>query len=202
VARCSRYKTAVKANAVIITALLGLICLVACADPHHRLSDPAKFRTIEHALRGDLTKVNLDLQREARDARPGASGKREPRCYNLKNNVNYSALVTIHNFAVTTVAVDRQSMQNNINHLRRDRSGFQRDIFDFINDGVARPAGANKAIAEISQKIIQAKATANRIISEVNDDIRRAYAIANHLATGRCRGDGPGSQVPQVPPVT
>jgi hypothetical protein len=192
VARCSRYKTAVKANAVIITALLGLICLVACADPHHRLSDPAKFRTIEHALRGDLTKVNLDLQREARDARPGASGKREPRCYNLKNNVNYSALVTIHNFAVTTVAVDRQSMQNNINHLRRDRSGFQRDIFDFINDGVARPVGANKAIAEISQKIIQAKApTASSRKSTMTSAGRTPSPTTSPLADAVAMGQGP-----------
>jgi hypothetical protein len=197
VRRCSRYQTAIKRNAVTLLAMLALLGAGACAGPPQNLSDPAKFRTIENALRTDLTKVDLDLQLEAHDAYAGASGKRESPCYNLKNNINFVVIEAIRQFVMATVTSD-----HNINQMRSDRSGFEADIFDFINDGVARPAGANRAIAEITTKIILARANANRIISAVNNDVRMAYDIANDLASGRCIGDGPGTQMPQVLPLT
>jgi hypothetical protein len=200
--RCSGYRAAIKNHTATITAMVGLLSVAACAGPTHNLSDPAKFKTIEHALRTDLTKVEHDLQREVHDRRRGASGNRESRCYNLKNNVNFVVLSTIRPFVLTTVAADRNSMQNDINHMRSDRSGFEKDILDFINDGVARPVGANRAIAEITQKIIRAKAKANRMISAVNKEVRKAYAIANDLASGRCFGDGPGTHIPRIAPLS
>jgi len=198
--RCSGCHAAIKMNAVTLMAVLGLLCVAGCASPRSNLSDPAKFGTIEHALSTDLTKVVLDLQRERGDAQP--SRLRVPRCYNLKNSVNFVALKTIRNFVLGTVTADRNSLQSNINHIRNDRSNFGKDMLDFANDGVPRPAGATRAIAEITKKINHAKAAANRIISRVNKMVRTAYGIANGLASRQCLGDGPGNHMPQIAPLT
>ena len=199
--RCSRSQTAIKTNAVTLMAMLGVIGLTGCASLPRNPSDPAKFRTIEHALRTDLTKVVHDLQRERDEANAGAMGSGESPCYNLKNNVNFVVLTTIRNFVLGTVTADRNSMQNNINHIRSDRSGFEKDMFDFVNDGVPRPAGADRAIEEITKQINNAKTKANDMISAVNGLVGQAYHIANGLASGRCIGDGPGNQMPRVAPL-
>ena len=124
--RCSRYRAAIKRPTAAITAMVGLLSVAACAGPTDNPSDPAKFKTIEHALRTDLTKVEHDLQREVHDRHPGASGKRESPCYNLKNNVNFVVLSTIRPFVLTTVAADRNSMQKFINHMRSVDQGSKR----------------------------------------------------------------------------
>ena len=199
--RCSGYQSLAKKGVITLTALIGLLSVVSCGAPRNNLSDPAKFGTVEHALRTDLTKVDLDLGRERRDMRLRARGHRVSPCYNLKNNVNFDVLTVIHDFVVTTVTSNRNSMQTDMNHMRSDKSGFQRDITDFINDGVARPAGARKAIAAITTKISRAKNRANRLIADVNAGVRTAYRIANQLASAHCLGAGPGTAVPRVPPV-
>jgi len=199
--RCSRFQTAITRNASTLIVVVGLIGAAGCASPARNLSDPAKFRTIEHALRTDLTKVVHDLQRERVEADAGARGSGESPCYNLKNNVNFVVLTTIRSFVLGTVTADRNSMQNNINHIRSDRSGFEKDMFDFVNDGVPRPAGADRTVKEITKKIDDAETRANHTISEVNGLVRQAYHIANGLASGRCIGDGPGNQMPRVAPV-
>ena len=200
--RCSRYLAAIRGNAVTLMAVFGLLGVAACASPPHNLSDPAKFRTIVRGLRIDLQKLDHDLRREERNVDDGASGKRESPCYNLKNNVNFIVLKSIRPFVLGPVTADRNNMQIDINHMRSDRSGFEKDIFDFINDGVARPAGANRTIAEITKKIIKARAKADRIISALNKDVREAYAMAHKLAAGQCLGAGPGTQIPRVALVT
>jgi hypothetical protein len=198
---CSRCQTAITRNAVTLMAVLGLLGVASCANPRSNLSDPAKFGTIVHALRTDLTKIARDLQREKSEANAGASGPGESPCYNLKNNVNYVVLTTIRNFALGAVTADRNSLQSNINHIRSDRSNFEMDMFDFVNDGVARPAGATRAIAEVAKKINHARETANSIISRVNKKVRTAYGIANGLALGRCLRDGPGNHLPRIAPL-
>jgi hypothetical protein len=200
--RWSGYQAAIKRNVVTIMVMVGLLAVAACAAPPRNLSDPAKFKTIEHALTTDLTKVVHDLNREKHDARADPSGRQESQCYNLKNNVNYVVLNTIRTFVIGTVSADRNSLESNINHMRRDRSDFEQDIFDFINDGVARPAGAQRAIRNITTKIRQAKENANHTILAVNQVVRNAYHLANGLATGSCIGDGPGNQMPRVAPLT
>src|SRR5262249_14868110 len=175
--------------------------VAGCANPRSNLSDPAKFRTIEHALRTDLATVIDDLRHERHVAKLGASGPGEPPCYNLKNNVNYVVLATIRNFVLGSVTADRNSLQSNINHIRNDRSSFEKDMFDFLNDAVTRPADATRAIREITRKINQAKDTANRIISAIDNRVRKAYRIANRLALRGCPGDGPGTQMPPIKPL-
>jgi len=49
--------------------------------------------------------------------RAGASGKRESQCDNLKNNVNFVALVTIRRFVLGTVTADRNNNQIDIEAL-------------------------------------------------------------------------------------
>ncbi len=194
-----RCQAAIKTNAVILMVLLGLMAAAGCQPAPSSLSDPAKFRTAVHALRTDLTKAARDFRREKHDARLGADGRHgEPRCYNLKNNVNFVVLKTIRNFVLGTVTADRKNVQIDINHIRHDRATFKQDMFDFLNDGVARPAGAKRAIEQITAKIILAKSRANRLISAINSVVRNAYRTGNTLATGHCIGDGPGNQVPQV----
>ena len=90
--RCSGYHAAIKTTVITIVAMVGLLGVTACAAPSRNLSDPAKFKTVEHALRTDLTKVVHDFGRERRHANAGASGKHERDCYNLKNNVNFVIL--------------------------------------------------------------------------------------------------------------
>jgi hypothetical protein len=195
-----RCQAAIKMNAVILIVVLGLMGATGCkAAPPSSLSDPAKFRTAVHALRTDLSKAARDFRREKHDARLGADGRRgEPRCYNLRNNVNFVVLKTIRNFVLLTVTADRKSVQIDINHIRHDRTTFKQDMFDFLNDGVARPAGAKRAIEQITARIILAKSRANRLISAINRVVRNAYNTGNTLAAGHCIGDGPGNQVPQV----
>jgi len=40
------------------------------------------------------------------------------------------------------------------------------------------------------------------MISAVNNEVRKAYAFANDLASGRCFGDGPGTQIPRIAPLS
>jgi len=200
---CSRRQTAIKRNAVTLMAMLGLIGVAGCASPRSNLSDPAKFRTIQHALATDLATLREDLHHETSVAKAGATGPGEPPCYNLKNNVNFVVLKTIRTFVLGSVTADRNSLQSNINHIRNDRSNFEQDMFDFLNDGVNRPVGATKAITEITQKINHAKAKANSVIRKVNHVVRKAYDIANNLALLRgCVGDGPGTQMPRIALLT
>jgi len=198
--RCSRCQAVIKTNAVaLMAALVGLLGLTACAGPSRNLSDPAKFRILEHTLRTDLTKVADDYSREQG---AGHHRKHVSKCYNLKNNVNSVVLNTIHNFVLGTVTADRNTMQANINHMRNDISSFEQDITDFINDGVPSPAGAKMAIREMRTTISHAITHVNSTISAVNDVVRNAYGFANHLALVGCPGAGPGTQMPRVPRVT
>jgi hypothetical protein len=202
--RCFRCQAAIKRNAVTLMALLGLLVVAGCASPRSNLSDPARFGIIEHALRTDLVKVVHDLQREHTETSDAGAGPSGPGagCYKLKNNVNYVTLTTIRNFVLGTVTADRNSLQSNINHIRSDRSNFEKDMLDFVNDGVARPAGATRTVREITKKINHAKATANSIISRINNKVRNAYGIANGFALNRCPNNGPGSHMPHVAPLT
>jgi hypothetical protein len=198
--RCSRRQAAIKRNAVaLMAALVGLMGLAACAGPPRNLSDPAKFRILEHTLRTDLTKVADDYKREQG---VGVHRRHVSICYNLKNNVNSVVLNTIRNFVLGTVTADRNTMQANINHMRSDISSFEKDITDFINDGVAGPSGAKRAIRDMTTTTSHAITHANSTISAVNDIVRNAYGFANHLALVGCPGAGPGTQMPRVARVT
>ena len=197
--------SAIKGTSITFMAMLGLIGAAGCQRPPGKLSDPADFRTAVHALRTDLKKAHLDLQRELRKVRLGANGRGgQPECYNLQNNVNFVALKTIRNFVLRTVTADRNNVQRDINHIRHDRSDFKKDLADFLNDGVARPVGARLAIEQITAKIILAKASANHFISAINGVVRRAYQTGNALAATvpQCSGRGPGFQMPRVRLVT
>lgn len=196
---------AIKRTSIILTAVLGLTGVAGCQRPPGHLSDPADFRTAVHALKTDLNKARLDLRRELRKVRLGANGRGgEPDCYNLTNNVNFIALKTIRNLVLRTVKADRNNVQRDINHIRHDRSDFKKDLADFLNDGVARPVGARRAIEQITAKIILAKAKANGLISAINGVVRRAYQTGNALAAtvAQCAGRGPGFQLPRVALVT
>jgi hypothetical protein len=192
--------TAIKRTAVFFAAAIGLVGIAACHRASSNLSDPAKFKTAVHALRTDLTKVRHDLQRETRDASHGATGRGQPLCYNLKNNVNFVVLKTIRNFVVRAVTADRNNLQKDINHIRHDRSDFKKDLDDFLNNGVARPIGARHAIERITGKIILTKARGNRLISAINEAVRTAYQRGNAVAgtVSECSGDGPGGQIPRI----
>jgi hypothetical protein len=201
--RYSGYQAAIAKAPIVLTAVLGLIGVGGCQRPPGNLSDPADFKTAVHALKTDLTKVRHDLKRELRKVHRGATGHRgEPRCYNLRNNVNFVALKTIRNFVQGTVKADRDNVQTDINHIRRDRTDFKKDLADFLNDGVSRPAGARHAIEQITGRIILARSTANQLIRAINRVVREAYGRGNGLAAHGCIGDGPGSQMPQVALVT
>lgn len=196
---------AIKRSSIALLAMLGLIGAAGCQRPPGRLSDPADFRTAVHALKTDLKKAHLDLQRELRKVRLGANGHGgEPDCYNLENNVNFVVLKTIRNFVLRTVTADRNNVQRDLNHIRHDRSDFKKDLADFLNDDVARPVGARHAIEQITAKIILARASANRLISAINGVVRRAYQTGNALAAtvAKCSGHGPGFQIPRVAVVT
>src|SRR5215468_3315709 len=97
-----RSQAVLNRNSVILMAVLGLISAAGCAPPHHKLSDPANFKTVEHALRTDLTKLTSDLNRENVLA---DNARRHPQrlCYDLKNNVNFVVLKTIRGFVLGTV---------------------------------------------------------------------------------------------------
>jgi len=188
---------------IVLTAMLGMIGAAGCQRPPGNLSDPADFKIAVHALRTDLAKVRHDLRRELTKANQRARGHAgEPACYNLKNNVNFVVLKTIRNFVQRTVTADRNNVQADINHIRHDRSDFKKDLADFLNDGVARPVGARRAIEQITGRIILAKSTANQLINAIDGVVRRAYARANAVAAHRCFGDGPGNQMPRVALIT
>jgi len=184
-------------------AVLGLISATGCTPAHHKLSDPANFKTVQHALRTDQRKLAGDLQLEKTLA---LSASRHPQqlCYDLRNNVNFVVLKTIRGFVLGVVAADRDDMQGNLDHMRQDKSRFEQDIRDFVNDGVAAPAGAKRAAAAITKEISIAMHNTNRMISRINHGVQKAYAIANGLApsAGPCKNAGPGTAMPSVDLVT
>src|SRR5215831_17122752 len=115
----SRSQAILNRNSVILMAVLGLLSAAGCTPAHHKLSDPANFKTVELALRTDLTKLTSDLKRESKLA--DSARRHPPRlCYDLKNNVNFVVLKTIRGFVLGTVKADRDSMQGNLDHMRQD----------------------------------------------------------------------------------
>src|SRR5262249_15455219 len=173
-----------------------------CTPAHHKkLSDPANFKTVEHALGTDLTKLASDLQRENELAKDALRHPKR-RCYDLRNNVNFVVLKTIRGFVLGTVNADRDSMQGNLMHMKQDRSRFEQEIRDFVNDGVAVPAGAERAIRAITRKISIATDKTNHIISRINIAVRHAYRLADRLASRICKNASPGTSLPRVDPVS
>lgn len=188
----------------IVVTIISLSTVSACGRSQAApVLDPAKLSAIQHALVTDLNKLNSDLRRERADVAAGPNGAGEQGCYNLVNSVDYDVVKTVDHFVQDTVAADRNNMQHDIKVLRLDIKNFQRDIADFRNDGVPKPAGASAAIGEITTKINQQVAAANRVIDHVNAGVRQAYVMADRLASqGGCPpSDRPEHQLAQPLPI-
>ena len=183
--------------AVVLTVLLGTS---ACGPLQHGGSDPLKFRSARHFLRTDRVKMKLDLERELADARAGPNGhKGLPPCYNLKQNINVE-IQRMDSFAGGTVTDNIAAMQNDVTVMRVQRADFERDVNDFVNDGVARPKGEPTTIGAITGKINTAVAHANKTIRAIRGELSAAHALAARLATGGCASDAPPA-APAIPPV-
>jgi hypothetical protein len=172
----------------------------ACTPLQASRPDPLTFTTAEHILQTDQAKMNSDLVQEGKDARKPSKGRNGmPTCYNLTQNVNVE-IASMDNFARGTVTDDATAMQDNINALRTERADFNRDINDFVNDGVARPVDEVVTIAAITREIEDAVASARKTISAIWADLRAARRSAGHLVTGKCKSDAPEG-IPPEPPV-
>ena len=183
--------------AVVLTVLLGTS---ACGPLQHAGSDPLKFRSARHFLRTDRVKMKLDLERELADARVGPNGlKRLPPCYNLTQNINVE-IQRMDSFAVGTVTDNVAAVQNDVTVLRVERADFERDVNNFVNDGVARPKGEPATIEAITVKIETAVADANATIKAIRTELGAAHASAAGLASGRCASDAPHA-APAIPLV-
>jgi hypothetical protein len=190
-------------------AVIAVLAAAASAGAHYAASatgDPPRFATVVHTLQADALKIASDLQQE-KDAVARTTGSGgEQACYSLFNNVDYEAVKAIAGFISNSVINDQTDMQNDINQLRANIASFNSDIASFINDGVARPAGAAKAVSDVSAAIRQTKNAANKEISSMNAAVRQAYAVADKLAVkGGCpASDRPENQLamPVIPAVS
>jgi hypothetical protein len=183
--------------AVVLGLLLGTS---ACGPLPHAKSDPLKFGSARHFLHTDRVKMKLDLERELAEARAGPNGPNGlPRCYNLIQNVNVE-IKRMDRFAARTVIDNVATMQNDVATLRTQRADFQRDINDFVNDGVARPNGEPGTIEAITDKIQGAVKKADATIMLLRAELHQAHFSAANLATGLCAGDAP-HKAPTIPLV-
>jgi hypothetical protein len=173
-----------------------LPCTAACGPLQQTASDPLKFSSAQHFLHTDKVKMFLDLQRELRDAN-GTHGLSP--CDNLTENVNVE-VARMDNFASGTVIDDVAATQNDVSALRAERADFKRDINDFVNDGVPRPAEERSTIAAITGMIRHAVGNANNAIKAIRRELRRAHSSAASHATGECVHDAPAS-APTIPLV-
>ena len=180
--------------ATVIAVLLGAS---ACTPLQQARLDPLKFSTAEHLLQTDQAKMHFDLRREVADASAGPNGRGAlPACYNLVQNLNVE-ITSMDNFARGTVTDDATALQGDVNVLRAARGDFERDINDFVNDGVARPAGEPGTLQAITDKIERALKDARRPISAIWADLSRAHSSARSLATGPCKNDPPEGMPPK-----
>lgn len=180
--------------AVVIGVLLGAS---ACSPLQQARLDPLKFSTAEHLLQTDRAKMNFDLGRELADAGAGPNGPSGlPACYNLVQNLNVE-ITSMDNFARGTVTDDATAVQGDVIALRAERGDFERDINDFVNDGVARPAGEPGTIEAITDRIEGALADAHAPISAIWADLSAAHSSARSLATGPCKNDPPEGLPPK-----
>jgi hypothetical protein len=183
--------------AIVIGALLDAS---ACSPLHQTMLDPLKFSSAEHILRTDQAKMHFDLGQELRDAKAGPNGPSGlPNCYNLVQNVNVE-ITTMDSFARGAVTDNATALQGDINVLRAERADFERDINDFVNDGVARPASEPVTISAITHRIEGAVTGAHKTILAIWADISAAHASAGSLAKGTCRNDAPEG-IPPKPPI-
>jgi hypothetical protein len=185
-------------------AALAVITLLAVAMSSGRAQsaphDPPRFSSMSLLMQTDARKISSDLALVARDAKPGQTGRAEPACYNLKNNVDPDA-AAIGYFVSNDVTNDADNLQSDVNTLEADIRNFNRDIADFVNDGVPAPAGTAATLSEIRAKISAAVTGANTAIRAMQRKVNAAYARGDSLATGPCADDGPGS-APAIPTVT
>lgn len=182
------------AAAIIIGVLLGAS---ACSPLQQARLDPLKFSTAEHLLQTDRAKMNFDLDRELADANAGPNGPSGlSACYNVVQNLNVE-IASMDNFARGTVTDDATALQGDVNALRAARGGFERDINDFVNDGVARPPGEPGTIEAITDRIEGALAEARAPISAIWADLGAAHSSARNLATGPCKDDPPEGMPPE-----
>lgn len=180
--------------AIVIGVLLGVS---ACSPLQQARLDPLKFSTARHLLQADGAKMTLDLGRELADADAGPNGPNGlPACYNLVQNLNVE-ITAMDNFARGTVTDDATAVQGDVNALRAARGDFERDINDFVNDGVARPTGEPGTIEAITDRIEGALANAHASISAIWADLSAAHSSARSLATGPCKNDPPEGMPPK-----
>jgi len=184
----------------IIALVFGAVLEIsACGPLQPAKPDPLKFSSAEHFLRTDRVKMKLDLSRELEDAEAGRNGPNDlPACYNLVQNVNVD-IARMDNFAAGAVTDDATALQNDIAQMRAERADFTRDINDFVNDGIARPA-EGPLVAALTDAIGDAKNAADGTIMAIQAELNAAHSSAKRLATGFCSSDAPAS-APTIPHV-
>jgi hypothetical protein len=196
----ARTQAAIMRPFVAVVVLGILLGASACGTLQQTKSDPLKFSSAQHFLQTDRVKMERDLERELEDARAGPNGPSGlPSCYNLKNNVNVD-IARMDNFGSRTVTHDVIAMQNDVTTMRAERADFKRDINDFVNDGVARPADEPMTLAEITREIKHAVKHADRMIMAIRADLKAAHSSAKSLATGPCARHAPEG-APTIPLV-
>jgi hypothetical protein len=196
----ARSQAAIMRPFVAAVVLGVLLDASACGPSQQRSSDPLKFRSAQHFLRTDRVKMSLDLERERKDAEAGPDGPNGlPLCYNLNENVNVE-IIRMDKFASGTVTGDIAAMQNDVTAMRTERADFERDINDFVNDGVPRPTYEPLTIAAITSRIEKAVANADATIMAIRASLRAAHSSAGGLATGSCARDAPTGP-PAIPLV-
>ena len=178
--------------AVVVGVLLGTS---ACGPLQQTGPDALRFSSAQHFLRTDLVKMKLDLWRERSEAGPGAPGPTVASCYNLRQNVDVE-INTMDSFAAGTVTDNVAAMQSNVATLRAERSDFERDINDFVNDGVVRPKSEPATIEAITVQIRAAVTEADATIMRIRAKLQEAHSSAARLATSSC-----ASAAPEVAPT-
>jgi hypothetical protein len=196
----ARTQAAIMRPFVAVVVLGVLLGASACGPLQQTKPDPLKFSSAQHFLQTDRVKMERDLKREREDARAGPNGPSGlPSCYNLENNVNVD-IARMDSFASGTVTANVTALQKDVTTMRAQRADFKRDINDFVNDGVVRPADEPMTLAEITREIKHAVKDADRTIMAIRADLKAAHSSAKSLATGPCARHAP-ARAPTIPLV-
>lgn len=153
-------------------------------------------------LASDLGQTSADLAAEktAAAAGPNADGGD---CYNLDENVDYDAQENVEYDAQEDFGYDlQQNLTPDLASGRQDISGLQSDLSNLQSLDVSVPSGAQSAITAAQGQIASAISTANADIRQENGYVSQAYEVASSIATGNCKGDGPGSTPTPIPDIS